>query len=444
MSIASSLVDPDVRVEQIAQRVAEARAANHLRKEYKFRNGEDLPLISLPIETPIYRLENYRTRDKQLTLAAKGEVTQGFFDPTRREDASVQAWQHKILLEQARMGSGETIKPIYDELRRVRQQTDDMIITAEGVVVNGNRRLAAMRELLQEDRSAFNSFSYINCAVLPASATLEDIRALEIALQMQPETKLPYEWTALGRAVRDLRDAGQTDDQIMREMNRSKQEIQRAVKMVEAAELYLENWLGKPQNFDELKDTEQAFIQIATRNFGKQDNVAQREVTRTFDFFLVEHRQALSDSAYTRINTIETNPEAFLTGIAAELGLQLAPAAPVPDSKPKISFDDDSDVGTIDYQPLIDALTAARADKKKAEATVQAIEDVCAAVTEQGKARDKAALNFAKRAEKNLDLIDINTAATSTYDEITAVLHRCMERIEKIQNNIHQGSVSRK
>jgi len=445
MSLASQLVDPDVRAEQIALRATEAQKNGRVRKEYKFRNGENLPLISLPIGTLIYRLENYRTRDRQLSLTAQGRVAPDFFNPTRREDSSVQNEQHKILLAQAKTGSGETIKPIYEELRRVRQQTDDLIISAEGVVVNGNRRLAAMRQLLEDDGIAFASFANVICAVLPQSATAEEIRSLEIALQMQPETKLPYEWTALGRAVRDLRDSGQSDDQIALQMNRNRSEILRAVKMVDAAELYLDSWLEKPQDFDKLEGTEQAFIQIATRNYGKQDSAAQREATRKFDFFLVEQRQFLSESAYTLINIIETNPDAFLNAAAAEFDLTLSPATTsAPNSQPKISFDDDTATGAVDYQPLVDALIAVRVDKGKAESTVKAIEDICEVVAEQGKNRDKAALKFAIKAEKSLSLIDMQTAAPSTYAEITIVLSRCIERAEKLQENIKQRSATGK
>ncbi len=78
-SSASQLMDPEVRAEQIALRATEARKAGRVRKEYKFRNGVDLPLISFPIDALIYRLENYRTRDRQLSLTAQGRVGPDFF-----------------------------------------------------------------------------------------------------------------------------------------------------------------------------------------------------------------------------------------------------------------------------------------------------------------------------------------------------------------------------
>ena len=112
-----SVKAPDVREHEITLRAAEARKAGLVRQEHKFRNGKDqLPLITVPHDYPIYRLENYRTRDQQLSLIATGTVESDFFQPSRREDPSVQQRQHELLFDQAKRGSGETIKPIYDEL----------------------------------------------------------------------------------------------------------------------------------------------------------------------------------------------------------------------------------------------------------------------------------------------------------------------------------------
>lgn len=430
------IVDPEVRREQITLRVNEALKVRSVRKEYKFRNGAELPVIELPVDHLIYRLENYRTRDKQLSYEATGKTPKGFFDPSRREDPSVQLKQHEILLVQAKTGSGETIKPIYDELARVAEQTDELIVSADGVVVNGNRRLCAMRGLLTEDSNRYKRFETVRCAVLPASTTDKEIRSLEIGLQMQPDTKLPYEWTALGRAVRDLREMGDSDEEIALGMNRSKIEIQRAAKMVDAAEMYLETWLDDPEDFDKLDGTEQAFIQIATRNFGKVDNPSQREVTRKFDFFLVENRSQVTDRVYTLINVIETNPEAFLSSMAKELRLEVTPARNQAIQKPKISFDDGGPTGALDFSPLVEQLIAARKDPEKAGSTVKLIESVCETVAEQGKNRDKAALKFSLNAEKALLAVDLQSAAPTTYREIDTILSRCIELSEKLKAEI--------
>jgi hypothetical protein len=429
--------DLEIRRNEIAMRSEEARQKQSVRKEYKFRSGAELlPVITLPIDYLIYRLENYRTGDKQLSLVATGKVPQGFFAPARREDATVQQKQHEILVEHAQTGSGETIKPIYDELARVAEQTDDLIISADGVVVNGNRRLSAMRELLREDSERFRKFADVVCAVLPDSATPAEILKLEIGLQMQPETKLPYEWTALGRAVRDLRDQGMDDDDIAEIMNRDKSDIARAAKMIDSADMYLNDWLNKPNDFDELADTEQAFKQIATRNFGKTDDASIREITRKFDFFVVEQREHLTERAYALVNAIEDAPILFLDTLAAELDIDLPNAPPAAGTQHKISFDDAQAETRKDYGVLVAMLTEVRAADTSAEATIKTVEAVCRIVAEQGRNRDKAALKFAKNAEKALLAVDLQMGNPATYAEIDSTLAKCIELSERLKREI--------
>jgi hypothetical protein len=293
-----------------------------------------------------------------------------------------------------------------------------------------------MRDLLAEEGQRYKRFETIRCAVLPNSANEKEIRSLEIGLQMQPDTKLPYEWTALGRAVRDLRLMGESDDDIADEMNRPKSEIQRAAKMVDAAEMYLESWLGDPEDFDQLDGTEQAFIQIASRNFGKVDNPRQREATRKFDFFLVESRNQVADRVYALINIIETNPESFLNAIAKEFNVELKPVSSANGPKPKISFDDGPEGGLVDFSPLVDQLVSARKNPDDAKVAVKLIEAVCYTVSEQGKNRDKAALKFSQNAEKALLAIDLQSAAPTTYAEIGTTLTRCIEISGKLKDEI--------
>lgn len=129
------------RIAYIARQVKDAQERRDYRTEYKFRGGTEIPLITLPLDYLIYRLENYRTRDTQLSLIATGLEEHGFFNPKNQESPSAQRKQHQILFDQAQKGSGESIQPIHAELGRVNQQTEDLIITSNGVVVNGNRRV---------------------------------------------------------------------------------------------------------------------------------------------------------------------------------------------------------------------------------------------------------------------------------------------------------------
>jgi len=403
---------------------ARAIDAANTRIEFNFRNGkEPLKLIHVPIGLLLYRLENYRTRDKQLSLIAKQKYQKGFFDPGRREDVSVQSAQHEILLEEAMQGRGDSIKPIYGELMRVRKQTEDLIISSDGVILNGNRRVAAMRELYALDPTTYATFSEILCAVLPRNALADEIRSLEIALQMQPDTKLPYEWTALGRAARDLLNDKKSEDEIAVQMNRDKKDISRAIAKLEAADLYLMEWLGTPEDYSMLDETEQAFNQIATRNnaAGRDPNI--KEATRSFDFFLVEQRESLMDRAYKFINTIEDNSEAFLSQVADALNVPLGKKnIGATSGQHAIQFEDDLQE-EIDYAPLLDRLQQARETTADKESTSLIIQGVCIAVGEQDRNKDRAALRFAQEALKKLNAIDLTTAGAQTHSDIDSQLN---------------------
>lgn len=414
----------------IAQRITEALVRNNVRKEYKFRNGnEDLPVISLPEDFLIYRLENYRTRDTQLSLIAAGEQEVGFFEPARREDPSVQARQHRILYQQAQTGSGESVTPIHSELGRVGIQTEDLIISSDGIVVNGNRRLSAMRELWTSDPAKFATFQEIKCSVLPTSASPTEILKLEIGLQMQPETKLPYEWTALGRAVRDLRESLIPDDEIANLMNRDRSDIVRAAKMIDNADLYLDEWLSRPQSYDQLGETEQAFKQIALKNNVKGDDSGVRDITRQFDFLLIEQRKDLTDRAYVFINAIEQNAELFLENLANALEIELPAAEPRKPSQIKISFEP-SGPAAKSYEPLVDYLHAQRESVEAVKKLTATIQQVSLIAAEQGKKKEAAALDFAIQAEKKLAAVDIQTAGPATHEDLRSCLERCISRSE--------------
>ena len=426
----------DERQLAISHRASEAVEGGLVRQEFKFRSGKELlPLITLPQQYLLYRLENYRTSDAQLSLVAEGKVEVGFFSPARCEDPSVQQAQHALLVELAQTGSGETIKPIYDELERVAEQTEPLIITRSGIVVNGNRRLAAMRELLADaDDQTYASFANVSCVVLPGSATPEEILELEIGLQMQPDTKLPYEWTAIGRAARDLRNAGCDDDKIARLMNRDPKDVRRAIAMINAADQYLSEWLGRPNAYSYLEDTEQAFIQVATRNL-RDDEPELREITRKFDFFLIEQREHLPERAYGLINKIEESPRAFLDQIAVEWDITLPKSQPKEDDDLEISFDEDT-ADKTDYSILVQPLLAARGKKDEAEQRVRSVAQACEIVSSESKEGGKAALKFARQAYKSVDAIELRRADPATYGELYSLLKSCSETCQDLMAQI--------
>ncbi|MNL01619.1 hypothetical protein D3C87_1220950 [compost metagenome] len=340
-----------------------------------------------------------------------------------------------MLVELAKEGRGESTTDIYGELERVATQTEALIITSAGIVVNGNRRLSAMRELLDSERTKFKSFSHILCAVLPPSATSQDIRDLEFRLQMQPDTKLPYDWTALGRGVLDMRADNYAEEKISQIMNRDKKELVRAVAMVNAADRFLSDWLETPNDFAALDKTEQAFIQIATKNKPRADDALVREATLAADFFLVENRGRTVDRIYNHINTIEENPERVLGELAEAMSIALAPAAALPPQN-EFDFEEVSDVVRLDYTPVKEHLKGLRGDDAASLAMVEKLIEICVEVSQQVKAQDKAALSFARAALKQLNSVDLTTAGPQTHAELQAVLVTVVHVAQRLQGQL--------
>jgi hypothetical protein len=288
-----------------------------------------------------------------------------------------------------------------------------------------------MRELWTSDPAKFPTFSEIKCSVLPLSATATEILKLEIGLQMQPETKLPYEWTALGRAVRDLRESLVPDDEIANLMNRDRPDIIRAAKMIDNADLYLDEWLSRPQSYDQLGGTEQAFKQVALKNNVKGDDSGIREITRQFDFFLIEQREQLTDRAYIFINAIEQNAELFLENLADALDIVLPAAEPKKPSQIKISFEPSGPVAKS-YEPLVEYLHAQRENVEAVKKLTATIQQVSLIAAEQGKKKEAAALDFASQAERRLAAVDIQTAGPATHEDLRSCLERCITRSEML------------
>ncbi|MFO6421539.1 hypothetical protein ACLBKS_15180 [Hylemonella sp. W303a] len=439
-----ALIDSTTRKHHIEQRVAEARKQNRTKREMKFRGGrESLAIIQISIHHLLYRLENFRTISDQMSQVASGKVDENLFAPSRREDISAQAAQHEILLKLAQTGSGESIKPIYDELIRVKEQTEDLIISADGVVVNGNRRLSAMRELLAgPDSQLFADFENVSCAVLPESATDEEIVALEIELQMQPDTKLPYDWTAVALAARELKARNYSDERIAGMMNRDKEEILRLVKMIDGADLYLTDHLNRSRDYNALEETEQAFKQIAIRNLAKTDNPALREVTRRFDFLLVENRDEIELRAYELINNIEGNPELFLDHIAGVWGVDLSQTPDQPTGNLEIDFGDGTLVaGQKNYAALMGYIDDLGDDYDVRKNAAKQVEEASVIVGEQGKRKDQAALKFAKAAQQKLAAINLSYANESTFAELRTVLAACVTQCEALMQEIDARQV---
>jgi len=204
-----------------------------------------LPVIRVETSFLKYRLENGRTKRKQIEYLSKNpDVPHDLFsDP---ESKMAQETQHIILKEM--INDMDLKTNLLDEGQR-----DPAIITYDGYVLNGNRRLAALKEVNEQ---------FMDCVVLPLDSTPKDLYELELDLQMSKETKANYNWVdEILHIDYGIKKLGETKEIVAKKMRRDKKEIQEKMTMLELVNLYLE-WMEKKGQYYSVEGDEQAFKEL--------------------------------------------------------------------------------------------------------------------------------------------------------------------------------------
>ncbi|MCB9958437.1 MAG: hypothetical protein H6843_07545 [Rhodospirillaceae bacterium] len=278
----------------------------------------DLPVRALDPDSLFYRTDNGRIlleireycRDHAIAVEDLKAL---------EATAPIQAALHDLLMDKA---SDETAS-ILAELERHAVQTEPLLITADGVVVNGNRRLASMRALHRRDPTRYAAFAQVLAAVLPAGTTTTDIEFIEADLQMAPDLKLGYGWVNRRLKLRDhardlprelvvdayrLQDAGAID---------------RELAELELAERYLD-YAGKPGAYGEVADAEDRFVALH-QILSEQKNERLRALWTVVGFAMILAEAVLDrpiDHYYPFTSPVPPAvPQWVMRGLAADRGL---------------------------------------------------------------------------------------------------------------------------
>jgi hypothetical protein len=251
--------EPPPRSERAARIAALAGAAGE-GWFVPFRGGYlKAPVASIPHQLLVYRVENGRLiAELEEHARERGLETDEL--ARRQESREVQALLHGFLAAKSADPKG----PIQQELRRLAQQTEPLLVTAEGVLVNGNRRLAAMRALLAEDPGRYAGFAEVAAAVLPPDAGTADVEEVEAALQLTPETKLAYGW--INRRLKLRRQSQASAEAAVQAFRlEGREQLDRELRELELAEDYLDDYLGHPGRYSLAADAEILFSGLAER-----------------------------------------------------------------------------------------------------------------------------------------------------------------------------------
>ncbi|MCA1040549.1 hypothetical protein LCM00_13630 [Bacillus infantis] len=421
-----SVIPVEQRIEQIEIQ------KQHSERKYPFHHfrGEpkDLPVVRVPVDLPIYRMENIRTKKVQKIYIKTNNRPESFF-LAGQENVSAQQIQHQLLYTFAQKGKGDSIVPIKEVLED-EQQHEPILITYDGVVVNGNRRLSAMRELYLSGK---DNYSHVDCMVLPGDATLPEISEIEFKLQMTRQTILPYDWIPEGWAIKEMLDSGVPKQKIADLMRKNTSELDNHIIAVDQAELYLTEWADSPGDYSKLDDQKEQIFKDIAKNL-KNKNGEDFEASRYIGFILADNSRELGTRVYDYKGAFGTSSTEVIERLARRYELDLSQAPDDNLEQFELEFDLEEEIPVRSYRPVIDLLK----DKTKSYELVENITDIFDGIKAERDDRNagRLALKKVKEAYTKLMEADISRSDESTYDSIEQQLTSIKQRIERLEHDL--------
>ena len=394
---------------------------------HEFRGETIRPkVISLPIDLPVYRLENCRTFSEQQTTIARECLNKDFF-LKGQEDTLAQQKQHNILTDLAKQGN-EDVTPIVKVLFEEGQR-ENLLVTSTGVVVNGNRRLSAMRELLIQAGDSIDSrFKNVKCAVLAPDVTRDEIDDIEADLQARRQTKLDYDWIGNARLIRRQVDKGRSTKEVAERLRHTKSEVENTLQALEEAELYLNDWIKRPSEYVFVRDGEQLFKDIPKNIAGKNTNL--QNASRAIAWSIYEAREKISGRIYRLNPSFGKLAIPVLERLEDRLELELDESQ----NDDEILVDIDGGDSYKDYTPIIKALD----NQSKRDENIEILLDVCESAIEldKGQKSEGAALTTLVQIHSRLKSIGVNFAGANTLTPMKKQIESIQSELLNIESSI--------
>lgn len=386
------------------------------KRELEWRGGqiELLDVYAVPLEMPKYRLANGRTGDAQDEYVAKHpEVGDDFF--TRDlELQQAHEVQHGILKE---MVDREGLIKFF----RTNKQAEPFILDHLGFIVNGNRRLCAMRMLYEADAKTFAHFGHVDAIILPPCDE-RAIDELESRLQLQPDIKEKYTWTARAIMLRHKRERqGYTDEDLKRIYNLGPKQIQEQIAILELAEEYLER-RGKPKHYSFVENDDFALQQLR-KCLKETQSEGERSVLKALGYLALEKPEGQEGRLYAVIPQISEHLKPIVERCRTELTLQ-----PI---QQDVALDDL--LGSAD--PDLSSLAVALDNPANRERVQDIVQDVIESQDAAERQRDNADFALSRIREANTKLLQARSALgpSSTKSGIKEHLDAIQTSLEEIR-----------
>ena len=371
-----------------------------------------LKVISVPVDLPVYRMDNCRTYSEQQDEIAKKPLDKNYF-AKGQELSTAQTSQHEILVKLAKKDA-TSVSPIMEVLE-TQGQRDPILITTTGVVVNGNRRLSAMRELYADDESPNSAYAYVRCMVLPPDTTPDEIDDIEANEQARPETKLDYDWIGDAQLVRRQINKGRSPKMVATQLRRGEADIKNLLQSIEEADLYLNEWAKKPGQYSIVSgDGEQIFGDLPKRLSGQ--SVSLQNASRAIAWSLFDNRDKVPGRVYAYNAAFGKLAPIVLTSIVDQLDLPTGARGDEDDDDGSFSIDVGEGANAEDFSNVIEALRNKDTRSDAVDALIEAA--IAALERDRGQKNKNAALKALVQVHAKLAGVDLSTAGKNTYGGI--------------------------
>jgi len=238
--------------EHMRNQEQDSQAKGGLRQEKLIVKGraELLPVYNFDIDELAFNKANGRIKAEVAEKEAELARTLDLFE---KEDQEI----IKGILLSIRQDENEKIK---EDLRRNGQLIPG-IITCDGVVINGNRRKALLKQLYEETKQ--DEFRYLDVQVLPSDITKREIWLIEAGIQMSAPQQLDYSPINHLLKLREGINAG-LDPEVMasRIYGVSAKDIRLNLQRLELIDEYLGDFLGKGGRYYLVRNRNEHFIDL--------------------------------------------------------------------------------------------------------------------------------------------------------------------------------------
>jgi hypothetical protein len=324
-----------------------------------------------------------------------------------------------------------------------RKQLSPLVLTSDGYVVDGNRRLADLRNQRED---------YADAVVLPADAQSHEIYETEIELQMQRETKAPYNWIDQALHIEyGLRELNEPVTTVAKRMRKSEAEINNEVAKLQLVRSYLA-WIKEDGKYHKVPQPgggsmEQAFEEMAEafrRPALKRRSPAELRVVREACFAAIKR-----EAGYMEIRRTIKQLSQNAGRVEDKIRQRSASGTPSPPKRVQDPHPTRADTAPASKDPLralaadgerraqpdFGDLLSAVNDPEKAILVAEAVEDL--EEEDKQSKRQQLPLQRIQRAILELEQVQLGLH-TEDLAQVAQALDRLTREIERLSRQISQ------